>query len=125
MAYFCTYPRADFNFGINMKDAQHDSFKELYEARHEPENLRPIAEAYWRTVLLGAIIAAGLVIFFGIWEFSAVMSTMSATTIDASTQQKTAIDRTQLESALAKFSERKANFELSKTTTPQVTDPTK
>ncbi len=108
-----------------MNTDAHDSFKELYEARHEPENLRPIAELYWRVVLLGALVAAGFLIVFGVWEFSSVMSVMSAATTNGTAQQTLPIDRVQLEQALSTFSERKANFELGKNTVPAVTDPSK
>ncbi len=108
-----------------MTTADHDTFKELYEARHEPENLRPIAEAYWRGVLLLAVIASGLIIFFGIWQFSSVTSTMSAASETATAQQKPVIDEDQLEKALIKFQERKANFEMGKGVVPSVADPAK
>ncbi len=108
-----------------MKNQTQDSLKQLYEARHEPENLRPLAELYWRGLLLLTLAAAGGVIAFGIWEFSVVMKTMSATSADAGAQQAAAIDKTQLENTLMKFSERKANFELSKSMGPALADPSK
>lgn len=103
----------------------HGTFKELYEARHEPENLRPIAELYWRVVLLTSITAAIGIIAFGVWEFSAVMRTITTTTSGNATQQPPAIDRVQLEKALVDFSERRANFELGRAMVPSVADPSK
>jgi hypothetical protein len=102
-----------------------ESFKALYEARHEPENLRPLAELYWRILLLCALAAAGAVIGFGAWEFSSVISTMSSAAAQGTAQQAPAIDKAQLENALVKFSERRANFEMSKSVTPAVSDPSK
>ena len=107
-----------------MKDT-HDSFKELYEARHEPENLRPIAEVYWRVVLLSSLTIAIGIIFFGIWEFSSVMKTISSTTSGSAAQQAPVLDRAQLEDVLVQFSDRRANFELGRATVPVVLDPTK
>ena len=107
-----------------MKDAP-ESFKALYEARHEPENLRPIAEVYWRVVLLSSFVAAIGIILFGVWEFSAVMTTISSTTSGSSSQQAPVLDRAQLESTLVHFSERRANFDLGSATAPVVADPTK
>ncbi len=107
-----------------MTDA-HDSFKELYEARHEPENLRPIAEVYWRVVLLTAIVAAIGIILFGIWEFSAVMKTISTSTSGGGSQAAPAIDRAQLEGTLTQFYERRENYELGRATPPAVSDPSK
>ncbi len=104
---------------------QHDSFKELYEARHEPENLRPIAEAYWRAILLAAFIATGFIIFFGIWQFSSIISIMSSASETATAQQKPAISKEQLDSTLVQFDERKANFEMGKKIVPAVTDPSR
>ena len=103
----------------------HDTFKELYEARHEPENLRPIAELYWRVVLLSSIIAAIGIIAYGVWEFSSVMTTISTTSGGGATQQTPAIDRAQLEDALVQFSQRRANFDLSRAMIPSVADPAK
>ncbi len=107
-----------------MTDA-HDSFKELYEARHEPENLRPIAEVYWRVVLLSAIVAAIGIILFGAWEFSAVMKTISTSSTGNGAQTTPTIDRTLLESTLSQFWDRQANFELGKAAAPVVSDPSK
>ncbi|MBP9757451.1 MAG: hypothetical protein KBD06_02535 [Candidatus Pacebacteria bacterium] len=107
-----------------MKD-NHDTFKELYEARHEPENLRPIAETYWRVLLFSSLIAAVGIILFGIWQFSSVMTTISSTSSGSAAQQAPAIDRAQLEEVLVQFSERRANFELGRTMVPVVADPTK
>ena len=125
MEYYGAYSCSDAHFRINMKTPTHDSFKELYESRHEPENLRPIAELYWRGVLLCSLVAAGGVIFFGVWMFSSVISTMSAASESSGAQQAAAIDRTMLENMLVKFSERRANFELGKKIRPAVTDPSK
>ena len=108
-----------------MKVDAHDSFKELYEARHEPENLRPIAELYWRIMLMSAIIASIGVIIFGVWEFSSVMTTISSTSAGSNAQQAPAIDKAQLERVLIQFSDRRANFELGRATVPVVADPAK
>ncbi len=108
-----------------MMTPDHGSFKELYEARHEPENLRPLAELYWRVVLLVAVIASGLAICFGVWEFSSVTTTMSSASEQGTSQQTAAIDKAKLEEVLVKFGERSANFEMGKTITPEVTDPAK
>ena len=123
MAHYNAYPCP--NFDLNMSTQNHDSFKELYEARHEPENLRPIAEAYWRTILVLFVVATGLVIFFGVWQFSSVISTMSSASDTATAQQKPAINKEELEALLAKFDERRANYDLAKTVFPVVVDPSK
>ncbi len=125
MENFDTYPGANINLRCYMSMQKHDTFKELYESRHEPENLRPIAELYWRAMLVFAVVTAGLIIFFGIWQFSSVISTMSSASDTASAQQKPAIVREDLESALIRFEERRATFELGRTVVPAVADPSK
>jgi hypothetical protein len=106
-----------------MKDTR--TFKDLYEARHEPENLRPIAELYWQTLLLSSIVGAICVIVFGIWEFSSVISIVSRDTTGGGAQEVSPIDRTQLDRTLTQFAERAANYELAKPVVPAVTDPSK
>ena len=108
-----------------MKTDAHDSFKELYEARHEPENLRPIAELYWRIMLVSAIIASIGIILFGVWEFSSVMTTISSTGAGSNAQQTPVIDKAQLERVLIQFTNRKADFELGRAVVPLVADPAK
>lgn len=125
MAHYGPNSSANANFSIYMTDTQHDTFKELYEARHEPENLRPIAELYWRVVLLCAVCAAGGVIVFGFWQFTSVMSIMNSASTNVTSNQISPIDRTLLEESLNAFALRRANFELQKNTSPAVTDPTK
>ncbi len=99
------------------------SIKELYEARHEPENLRPIAEAYWRALLLVALSAVAGTILFGVWEFSNVMEKITAQGAVANAPINNVLDRTQLQKAIADFDGRMATFESARIVVSTSTDP--
>jgi hypothetical protein len=86
---------------------------ELYAARHEPENLQPIAETYWRGLLIFAVCTIVGIVLFSVWEFSSVMSVLSDTD-GGSAQTTSPIDRKQLDTTLSEYAARKTNFEFVK-----------
>jgi hypothetical protein len=100
------------------------SFKEAFANRHEPANLRLISEAYWRALLLIALIALVGVIGFGLWQFSAVMKKISTENISAATA-KDAVDKQKLEQVIILYQAQLLEYESAKRTKPVVTDPTK
>jgi hypothetical protein len=101
------------------------SFKQLYLARHEPENLRPIAEMYWRGLLVLSVCAVAAIIVFGLWEFSLVMGKISKASSGAGAPAANVLDRAKLEATILEFSERRAEFELAKKGTAAVPDPSR
>ena len=104
---------------------EQETYKTIYESRHEPENLRPIAELYWRMMLLSAVVVVALSIGFGIWEFSAVMTTISSASSVSSAPQKPPVDKAALEDAVTQFSQRTADYQYAQGILPTVTDPSK
>lgn len=95
--------------------------RDLYSARHEPENMRPLAEVYWRLLLMIGLVMVALVIAYGIWEFVGVMNNLSST--DPSKPASATLNRSQLQNVLTSNRERQQRF-----ATPQVTgitDPSK
>lgn len=107
-----------------MKSSFFSSFRELYAARHEPENVRPLAEAYWRALLvLSALLIIGI-LFFGAWEFASVMRKIS-TSSNGNAPKVDVLDRTKLEDTLAKFAERQSTYEAAKGKKPGLSDPSR
>ena len=99
-------------------------FVELYAARHEPEYLRPLAEGFWRTLLLLACIGAGAVVFFGIWQFWSVLSAVN-TPPGSGVRPPPALNRVQLENTLGAIEQRRGDFNTLRSTVRPVVDPSK
>ena len=88
-------------------------FKDLqafYAARNEPENMRPLAEVYWRALLtLGLLMVVG-VLMYGTWEFFGVIANLSSA--DATTAPSSAtLDRNQLQNMLDSLNARQKGFD--------------
>lgn len=62
------------------------SYKELYESRHEPENLRPLAEVYWRAILLVEVFVLALALALVVWAYSVVHSHIETANKEGQTQ---------------------------------------
>jgi hypothetical protein len=99
------------------------SLTELYESRHEPEFMRPIAEAYWRILLLGSIVGALSVIAFGFWQFRTVLHILSDSAAASNAQTNNVLDRTQLQDALARFDARSQAHSARSGSAPVAVDP--
>ncbi len=97
----------------------------LYEARHEPENLRPLAEAYWRMLLSLAALSIVLVLVYGIWVFVGVIQNLSSAGGGLKTAPQTSLDRKQLAGTLQAFDARRSQFESVKLIYEPPADPAK
>ena len=97
-------------------------FQSLYAARHEPENMRPLAEVYWRALLMIGLIMVIGVLAYGTSEFIGVMSNLSAEN-PSNAPASTALNRPQLQSILSVAHNRQMRFDTPQTATP--TDPSK
>lgn len=86
-----------------------DRIREIYTARHEPENVRHIADFLWRIMLVISSIAFVGILAYGAWEFIAVMEALYAPP-PARAVPAPPLDRASLESALAQFEAREAAF---------------
>lgn len=99
-------------------------FRERYVARHEPENIRPLAEMYWRG-LLGLMLALVVgALLWGVWEFVGVLENLNATPMNSSTPP-VALDRKLLEATLAAYEHRQAAFDALKSAPQTYVDPSK
>jgi hypothetical protein len=95
----------------------------LYSARHEPENIRPLAEAYWRLLLMIGLAMVIGVLIYGTGEFFGVISNLSAEDPSNTPSASTALNRTQLQKVLTSVSERQQRF--SAPQTAAIFDPSK
>lgn len=95
-----------------------------YASRHEPERLRPIAIAYWRSVLISALIVGILILGGGVWLFYSVITALNTTDSGVSTPAP-ALDRAKLQSTLSDYEARAQRFEELKSEAPTVFDPSR
>jgi len=97
----------------------------FYEARHEPESMRPLAEWYWRGLLSFSLFAIALILMYGIWEFVAVIRNLGAG--DSLTRSAPAeiLNRKDLDEALGAFQTRRSEYESAKSSPISAPDPSK
>jgi hypothetical protein len=79
--------------------------RSLFDARHEPESLRPLAEIYWRALLSVAALCVVGILAYGVSEFVSVLDQLSSGGA-AMSNPPTVLDRNQLESTLRAFDAR-------------------
>ena len=96
-----------------------------YRARHEPENLRPLADMYWRALLALALLSVAGVIMFGLWEFVAVVESLTAAQSGTGTTPPVVLNRQQLETVLGAYDARQAQYRATEATRMTVNDPSK
>jgi hypothetical protein len=97
--------------------------RELYTARHDPENARVLAEFYWHLILVAAFATVTLIIAGGIWQFVRVIDVlhMQPTT----TVRPNVLDRAKLRATLSAWEARTQEFQALKGTPPNVADPSR
>ncbi|KKW19285.1 MAG: hypothetical protein UY63_C0017G0062 [Parcubacteria group bacterium GW2011_GWA2_51_10] len=103
------------------------NIREAYESRHEPESMHVIADFYWRTLLLVALLLVVLFALYGSLEF---MRVANDTAIDAASEQAPArpertFNRSRLQAVLDSLNAREAQFESLKKSAPTVVDPSR
>ncbi len=126
MASDRTHPRADNgNFFMKVFSDTFDRLRALYRARHEPENLRPLADMYWRFMLALALLSVVGVALFGLWQFVMVVENLSAAQSGYSSAPPVIFNRTKLENVLRAYDARQAQYDASASNAVTVTDPSK
>ena len=98
--------------------------KEMYAYRHEPENLRPLVELFWRIVLVLLALGVAIVLIFAASVFLGVLSTLGDTAAGP-TRQPAVLDRAELQDTLRLIEERGLEFEAKKTAPTPVVDPSR
>lgn len=102
-----------------------NSLRNFYEARHEPENMRPLAEWYWRTLLTFAFSAIFLIIGYGAWGFFGVLNKLSEGDSLKRSDPPEVLSRAELAKILSAYSERQAAFDAAKQSRTTVADPSR
>ncbi len=97
----------------------------LYRARHEPENLRPLADVYWRSMLAFMLLSIAGVIAFGLWQFVVVVENLSSAQSGNSSASPVTFNRTKLDGALRAYDARQAQYDASASGAATVADPSR
>ena len=101
--------------------------RELYEHRYDPEHWREIADLYWHTLLVLALVVIVGVSLYCTATFLQVLSIIDVPVAQAAPNKSSGgLDVTTLDATLKGFVARKTYFEnLQKTAIPQLADPSK
>ena len=86
------------------------ALSKLYRSRHEPENARSIAELYWYGLLFLAIAGIVFSLAFGTWQFKAVVSTLSGSSVPVP-RSEAALNRRALVEVVQAMDARQAAFD--------------
>ena len=83
---------------------------ELYSGRHEPENIRPIAEMYWTFLIVSSLVASLLILCIGVWQYARVNTILEgdSTTVNVQSQ---GIDRGELGKVLDVLQTRQSSLD--------------
>ena len=107
---------------ITMFTSLFNDLKMYYAARHEPESMRPLAEVYWRVLLLVGLVMVAAVLLYGASEFFGVIANLSSDG-PAKSRPAATLNRNQLEGTLRALQGRRQNFDALPATT--IPDPSK
>jgi hypothetical protein len=102
-----------------------DHLRALYRARHEPENLRPLADMYWRFILALALLSVLGVALFGLWQFVMVVENLSAAQSGNNSASPVMFNRAKLDGVLRAYDARQAQYDASASSAVTITDPSK
>lgn len=100
-------------------------WRDLYAARNEPENIRPLAELYWRALIGIGLILIVAVIAWGILVFVSVITSLGTAATPSSQTPPILLDRNKLQTTILSFQTRATAFEAAQTTPASAADPSK
>lgn len=101
------------------------SARMIWHYRHEPENLRKIADVYWGMLLvLAALTFIGLAAYSGI-KFYEVFDENDEAPLLSSGGGGIMLNRADLQSTLEVFDTRKSQYEYFKKNLPAISDPSR
>jgi len=83
--------------------------RDLYDARHEPENTRVLADLFWRVILVTTAFCIVAIIAFGSWQFITVLERLASAQRPEGTPPA-ALDRSELQAALTAFAQRETAY---------------
>jgi len=99
--------------------------RNFYDSRFEPEGIRPLAEMYWRTLMLIASLLCLAALLFGIWNLFSVFDTLSSLA-DTSPPPPAAFSSSALHALSGGFDARQTQFNTFTSNPPSAApDPSK
>lgn len=84
-------------------------------SRHEPEGVRVLADMYWKTLLVLAVVVTIGAIVFGVWGLLRVLDAIGSA-VRIAPPPPPALNRAVLDATMRGFENRRTNFERLKTT---------
>lgn len=99
--------------------------RDMFAARHEPENMKPMAEVLWRTLLISACVFACVFFFHGLWVFWGVIENLNSSYTTAQSSPSPTINRMKLQEVLSAYETRESDFEAIRINAPSVSDPSR
>ena len=93
-----------------------------YLDKQEPERLRSLAQLFWRSLLLLAVVTVISFLAYGALSLAAVLAP-AQTSDSVSTQASIGVDKTALDALLASYAARDAHYKEISTETDTVGDP--
>ncbi|MDE1925024.1 MAG: hypothetical protein KGH79_02505 [Patescibacteria group bacterium] len=99
--------------------------RDAYASRFEPEGVRPLADIYWRTLLVLAVTLVLCAVLYGIWDLFGVLDAL-ASVPDTSPPPPAALNRTTLETVVQGFQTRQTRFnDFGSTHSAAIPDPSR
>ena len=86
--------------------------REALSGRFEPEHVRPLIDVYWHVLLSAALLLVLIFCSFAAWQL--FFTTDDSASTDNASMPALPLNRPALESALAQFQARQAQFEILK-----------
>jgi len=99
-------------------------FLGLYEYRHEPESVRPLAEIYWRLLLFVAVACVAAILVYGGSKFVAVLNKLNSGS-GKNSSFPVVLNRLQLNSTLKGFEAHRAQAGVASKGGAVLDDPSK
>ena len=96
--------------------------RDLYRARHEPENMRQLAEWYWHVLLSCAFVAVGCILIFGVLRFVQVFEALNPDSLTKASRPSV-LDRSLLNEVIGEVGKRQATFDELLVRPPIIPDP--
>ena len=101
------------------------TLRDTWEARHEPERSAALAEAFWRIMIVGAVLLTIGVAFYGGMRFLSILSSGGPSSPVSGSGARAALNRAELRATLDDFMLRKTQYESLKGNPPRIADPSK
>lgn len=99
----------------------------IWQYRHEPENLRALAEAYWRALLAVSLLVFLLLVSYAGAKFYEIFMEegTKAPLLSGGGETIPLLNAKELEATIRQLEARKARYEFLKKNPPKIADPSK